>query len=68
MAVAAPKAHLLLLAITLAPTVVHVPYTVSIILHAIVTIYVAAWRSVKPEAPVETMTTRDAARCVALSL
>lgn len=44
----APKAHLLLVLITVLPlTGLYVPYSVSVILHAAVTVYVGSWRSVK---------------------
>jgi len=44
----APKAHLLLVLITFLPlTGVYIPFSVSIILHAAVTVYVGSWRSIK---------------------
>jgi len=59
---AAPKAHALLAATLLLPAVLHVPYALNIVLHAAVTVYAGAWRSVRTTGPVETMTSRDAAR------
>lgn len=58
----APKAHALLLALTLSPLVVHIPYSVSIVLHAALAVYVGCWRSVKDEPPQESMSDGDAYR------
>lgn len=58
----APKAHLLLLLLTFLPTVVYIPYSVNIVLHAALTVYVGSWRSVKEGAPSEQMTKKDAMR------
>lgn len=56
----APKAHVLLMVLTFLPLVVYVPYSVSIVLHAAITVYIGSWRSVKEEAPAESMSTKDA--------
>eukprot|EP00882_Tetradesmus_deserticola_P009304 GHRQ01009815.1.p1 GENE.GHRQ01009815.1~~GHRQ01009815.1.p1 ORF type:complete len:374 (+),score=132.59 GHRQ01009815.1:811-1932(+) len=54
------KAHVLLLVLSLLPTVVYIPYSLSVVLHAALTVYVGSWRSVKAEPPQESMTHRDA--------
>lgn len=56
------KAHAMLLALTFLPTVVYVPYWLSIVLHAALTVYVGSWRSVKDVPPAESMTNKDAMR------
>jgi minor histocompatibility antigen H13 len=58
----AAKAHALLLALTLSPLLVHIPYSVSIVLHAALAVYVGCWRSVKTEPPQESMSDGDAYR------
>mmetsp|Transcript_70370 Transcript_70370/g.223014 ORF Transcript_70370/g.223014 Transcript_70370/m.223014 type:complete len:389 (-) Transcript_70370:208-1374(-) len=58
----APYAHLLLLAVMLAPLAVQVPTNLNIVLTAVVTVYVGCYRSVKPSEAVETMTKSDAMR------
>ncbi|GBF97469.1 signal peptide peptidase-like [Raphidocelis subcapitata] len=60
----AVKAHLLLAGLTVLPCFVHVPYSVSIVLHAALTVYVGAWRSLRGEdgGPTESMTNSDAMR------
>ena len=56
------KAHALLVLLTLAPTVVYIPFWLSIVLHAALTVYVGAWRSVKEAPPAESMSHGDAMR------
>jgi minor histocompatibility antigen H13 len=58
----APKGHILLAACLALPALIYVPYNASIMLHAMLAIYVGAWRSVKTSPPAETMTNRDAAK------
>lgn len=65
----APKAHALLAALTVLPTVVHIPYSASIVLHAALTVYVGSWRSLRGGedggpggGPQESMSTADAMR------
>lgn len=58
----AAKAHALLLTLTLAPLVVHIPYSLNIVLHAALAVYVGCWRSVKTEPPQESMSDGDAYR------
>ena len=50
------KAHALLVLLTVAPTVVYIPFWLSIVLHASLTVYVGAWRSVKDAPPAESGT------------
>uniref|UniRef100_A0A383WFE3 Signal peptide peptidase n=1 Tax=Tetradesmus obliquus TaxID=3088 RepID=A0A383WFE3_TETOB len=54
------KAHVLLLVLSVLPTVVYIPYSVSVVLHAALTVYVGSWRSIKAEPPQESMTHKDA--------
>lgn len=67
-------AHLVLLALSLAPLVVNVPTNLNIIATAALTVYAGCWRSIKPTPPAETMTKKDAMRypivgsCVLLGL
>jgi len=58
----AAKAHALLLALTASPLVVHIPYSLSIVLHSALAVYVGCWRSVKTEPPQESMSDGDAYR------
>jgi minor histocompatibility antigen H13 len=57
-----PKGHLLLAACLAVPALLYVPYNASIMLHAMLTVYVGAWRSVKTSPPTETMTNKEAAK------
>eukprot|EP00884_Botryococcus_braunii_P014370 jgi/Botrbrau1/22934/Bobra.0030s0011.1 len=56
----APKAHLALLLLSIAPLVVTVPTNANIILTAALCVYVGCWRSVKAVPPSEGMSTKDA--------
>jgi minor histocompatibility antigen H13 len=73
-AIAAPRGHLLLLLLTVLPTVVYIPYEVSIVLHAALVVYVSSWRSIREEPHEEHMSDKDAMRfpimgsCVLLGL
>lgn len=59
----AVKAHVLLAGLTFLPRFVHIPYSLSIVLHAALTVYVGSWRSIKGgEAPSESMSNSDAMR------
>jgi minor histocompatibility antigen H13 len=61
----AVKAHALLAGLALLPRFVHIPYTLSIVLHAALTVYVGSWRSLREDAAggaQESMTTSDAMR------
>jgi hypothetical protein len=62
----AVKAHALLAGLTFLPYVVHIPYSVNIVLHAALTVYVGSWRSVRDAdgggGPQEQMTNSDAMR------
>jgi len=61
----AVKAHALLAALTVLPRFVHIPYSLSIILHAALTVYVGSWRSLRTAddgSPQESMTSGDAMR------
>ncbi|GFR51918.1 hypothetical protein Agub_g14402 [Astrephomene gubernaculifera] len=55
-------AHLLLLALSLAPLVINVPTNVNIVATAALAVYAGSWRSVKPAPPTESMTKKDAMR------
>jgi len=48
--------------LTLSPLAVHIPYSLSIVLHSAVAVYVGAWRSSKQEPPAESMSDGDAYR------
>lgn len=52
----APLAHAALFALAVAPLIVAVPANFNIIATAALTVLVGAWRSVKPEPPLESMT------------
>jgi minor histocompatibility antigen H13 len=56
----APKAHLLLLALSLAQFVPIIPVNVQIVLQAAICVYCGSWRSIKPSPPQETMSKTDA--------
>lgn len=56
------KAHALLLLLSVVPTVLYLPYSVSVVLHAALTVYVGSWRSVRADPPTESMTHTDAMR------
>jgi hypothetical protein len=64
----AVKAHALLAALTFLPSLVHIPYSLSIVLHAGLTVYVGSWRSLRSEedgagaGPQERMSSADAMR------
>lgn len=60
----AAKAHALLAALAVLPCFVHIPYSLSIVLHAALTVYVGAWRSLRGEegGPQESMSNSDAMR------
>jgi len=54
-AVPAPRAHALLAALSIAPALFPVPASLNIVATAAAAVYVGCWRSVKKEAPVESM-------------
>jgi minor histocompatibility antigen H13 len=61
----AVKAHILLAALAVLPYVLHVPFSLNIVLHAALTVYVGSWRSIRGadgEGPSESMTKSDAMR------
>lgn len=58
----APFAHLALLITLVLPYFIEVQSNISCLLHACLAVYVGCWRSVKPAAPTEAMTTKEAMR------
>lgn len=56
----APKAHIALLLLSLAPLFIHVPTSLNVVLTACLTVYAGSWRSVKATPPAESMTKKDA--------
>lgn len=58
----APKSHLLLVLLTVLPTIVQVPVNFNIVATAAVAVYSGSWRSVKPAPATEAMTKKDAMR------
>lgn len=65
----APKAHALLVVLALLPNVIHIPYSLNIVLHAALTVYIGSWRSLRGGedggpggGPQEAMTSGDAMR------
>lgn len=59
----APKAHLALLLLSVAPLVVKIPTNANIILTAALCVYVGCWRSVKAVPPSEGMSTKVRTHC-----
>lgn len=55
-ALPAPKSHLLLLFLSLAPAFLPIPANPNIVATASLAVFVGCWRSVKQEAPTESMT------------
>lgn len=55
-ALPAPKSHLLLLLLSLAPAFLPIPANANIVATASLAVFVGCWRSVKQEAPTESMT------------
>ena len=55
-ALPAPKSHLLLLFLSLAPAFLPIPANANIVATASLAVFVGCWRSVKQEAPTESMT------------
>ena len=55
-------AHLLLLALSIAPLIISVDVNLNIVLTAALTVYAGSWRSVKATPPEEQMTKKDAMR------
>lgn len=53
-----PFAHLALFVVLVLPYFVEIQSNVSCLLHACLAVYVGCWRSVKPSAPTEAMTTK----------
>lgn len=55
-ALPAPRSHLLLLLLSLAPAFLPIPANANIVATASLAVFVGCWRSVKQEAPTESMT------------
>lgn len=58
----APKSHILLVLLTVLPSIVQVPVNFNIVATAALAVYAGSWRSVKPTPATESMTKSDAMR------